>query len=268
MVPPPITDFRESTIDALERQEQDRKNRLHNIANVSARVPIGFGPGAAAQGGPPLSSLPGSASQSYTYHRYYPPPSPLSASLYSRNDRFMATPPPISSITRRTRYRRTNTPHSGVSGNSSGYSGGSISHSRNAAFVDSTRNSAFSAVGGGRASVDVGSVRSRVTNNSSVNNESFGGASSSFPGVSSPSFHSPMVGDGGRSLWHVNHSRLVDDEGSLTTPTNATTTMTTPPPVIHAPHSTRRVVARDRSEARSYEQRRSRRRGWEEVNEP
>ncbi|KAL7460160.1 hypothetical protein ACHAXS_000624 [Conticribra weissflogii] len=270
--PRPITDSRESTLDALERQEEDRKNRLRNIANVSARVPIGFGPGS-GQGGSSISPLPVpvAASQSYANHRYYPPPSLSSASLYSEDDRFMTTPPPISSVTRRIRYRRTNTPHSAISGNSSTYSGRSISYSRNVAFVDSTRNSAFSAVEGGRASVDVGSVRSRVprgvANHASDNNESFGGASSSFLGVTSPSFQSPMVGVGGRSLWHGNHSRQVDEEGSLTTPTNATTTMTTPPPVSHAPHSARRIVDRDRSEEQSNEQRRSRRRGWEEVNE-
>eukprot|EP00573_Skeletonema_grethae_P002206 CAMPEP_0201691218 /NCGR_PEP_ID=MMETSP0578-20130828/4436_1 /ASSEMBLY_ACC=CAM_ASM_000663 /TAXON_ID=267565 /ORGANISM="Skeletonema grethea, Strain CCMP 1804" /LENGTH=378 /DNA_ID=CAMNT_0048176379 /DNA_START=75 /DNA_END=1211 /DNA_ORIENTATION=+ len=81
--PRPITDTIESSLDLLERVEEDRRRRLRSIANVSARVPIGLGgtedrgnagatSGANVSPKPPsnLSNRPGH----YGRYRYYPPP--------------------------------------------------------------------------------------------------------------------------------------------------------------------------------------------------
>lgn len=81
--PRPITDTIESSLDLLERVEEDRRRRLRSIANVSARVPIGLGgtedrgnagatSGANVSPKPPgnLSNRPGH----YGRYRYYPEP--------------------------------------------------------------------------------------------------------------------------------------------------------------------------------------------------
>ena len=254
--PRPITDSFESSLDALERQEEDRKNRLTNIANVSARIPIGLGAGAPGAGSDGSVGTPGngsviggggssvrgpssiarSGSQPYARHRYYPPPSPTSTSLYSRggnnsNDgRYMtmATPPALASARRIRHYRRTNTPRSAASP-SSAYSGATASYSRNVAFMDASRNSAFSAVDGDGGGGDydgismVGSETPGVvgaTANTSQDNESFGATSASFLGVSSPLFQSPLAaGGGGHSPWHSHyqeqrHQHHEEEEGA------------------------------------------------------
>jgi len=83
--PRPITDTIESSLDLLERVEEDRRRRLRSIANVAARVPIGLGGtedrGTAAGGGgvvganvSPKPSNASSRPSNYGRYRYYPPP--------------------------------------------------------------------------------------------------------------------------------------------------------------------------------------------------
>ena len=82
--PRPITDSIESSLDLIERLEEDRKRRLRNIANVPARIPIGLGGiedrGHAGSGSgigghqspKPNSNIVGGCND-YARYRYYPP---------------------------------------------------------------------------------------------------------------------------------------------------------------------------------------------------
>ena len=120
--PRPITDSIESSLDLLERLEEDRKRRLRSIANVAARTPIGLGGvedrghAGSASNLSPKPAAPGN--NNYSRYRYYPPPSDASASLHSsyqrNNNRFMTTTP-ASVTTRNRHYRRGTTPRSTVS---------------------------------------------------------------------------------------------------------------------------------------------------------
>src|SRR5210317_1790421 len=80
--PRPITDTIESSLDQLERLEEDRRRRLRNIANVAARIPIGLGGTedragtTGAAGGSGVSPKPNNLSSrpsNYGRYRYYPP---------------------------------------------------------------------------------------------------------------------------------------------------------------------------------------------------
>jgi len=79
--PRPITDSIESSLDLIERLEEDRKRRLRNIANVPARVPIGLGgvedrshanASGSHQSPKPNSNSSGGCND-YARYRYYPP---------------------------------------------------------------------------------------------------------------------------------------------------------------------------------------------------
>ncbi|KAL9179454.1 hypothetical protein ACHAXT_008744 [Thalassiosira profunda] len=107
--PRPITDSIESSLDLLERLEEDRRRRLRGIANVAARTPIGLGgvedrahSGAASH----VSPKRGHGSNNYSRHRYYPPPSEASASLHAsyHSDRLQMNATPAS-VTARSRAR-------------------------------------------------------------------------------------------------------------------------------------------------------------------
>ena len=142
--PRPITESIESSLDLIERLEEDRKRRLRNIANVPARTPIGLGgvedrghAGGSASGchqspkPPPNSSMSGGCND-YARYRYYPPldalpsssaslildtPSDLAALHESytlgSTDNHQQHSMPSSSVTTRNRiYRRGATPRS------------------------------------------------------------------------------------------------------------------------------------------------------------
>ena len=87
--PRPITDSIESSLDLLERLEEDRKRRLRGIANVNARLPIGMEGGGEGSNNTSLSpKVPsGVGPNNYSRYRYYPPPESGSGRLES-----MATP--------------------------------------------------------------------------------------------------------------------------------------------------------------------------------
>ena len=115
--PRPVTDSLESSLDLLERLEEDRTRRLRAIANVAARTPIGLGGvedrahGGSTSNLSPKASAPGS--NNYSRYRYYPPPSEASASLhvsYRRSERLCPTTSPVT--TRNRHYRRGATPRS------------------------------------------------------------------------------------------------------------------------------------------------------------
>ncbi|EED89868.1 predicted protein [Thalassiosira pseudonana CCMP1335] len=119
--PRPITDSIESNLDLLERLEEERRNRLRNIANVKAKVPIGLeavASSSSANGAAPpassgsLSPHPSSARattlNNYSQHRYFPPPTTpaASSSIYHHHhrDRIAVNTTPASS--RRVRHYR------------------------------------------------------------------------------------------------------------------------------------------------------------------
>ncbi len=143
--PRPITESIESSLDLIERLEEDRKRRLRNIANVPARTPIGLGgvedrghAGGSASGGhqspkPPNSNMISGGCNDYARYRYYPPlvalpsssslaavlvdtPSDLAAlhESYTRGstDSQQQPIPSSSVITRNRIYRRGATPRS------------------------------------------------------------------------------------------------------------------------------------------------------------
>jgi len=125
--PRPITNSIESSLDLLERLEEDRKRRLRNIATVAARTPIGLGgvedrghAGSASTHSPKPANCPGGANE-YSCYRYYPPLSlsagALSHASYHRNDRLSmnssTTLAATSVLTRTNRqYRRGTAPRS------------------------------------------------------------------------------------------------------------------------------------------------------------
>ena len=91
--PRPITDSIESSVDLLERLEEDRKRRLTGIANVAAITPIGLGGCEDRHGGSANHSSPKPKSgnnNDYSKYRYYPPVEDVAASLhtsYQKNER-------------------------------------------------------------------------------------------------------------------------------------------------------------------------------------
>ena len=129
--PRPITNSIESSLDLLERLEEDRKRRLRNIATVAARTPIGLGgvedrghSGSASTHSPkPAASCPGGANE-YSRYRHYPLLSLSSAGAlsshasYHRNDRLpmnSSTTLATASVLTRTnnrQYRRGTAPRS------------------------------------------------------------------------------------------------------------------------------------------------------------
>ena len=84
--PRPITDTIESSLDILERLEEDRRRRLRHIANVPARMPIGLGgtedqharknnnSTAANSSVSPKPNHNSARASNYGRYRYYPPP--------------------------------------------------------------------------------------------------------------------------------------------------------------------------------------------------
>jgi hypothetical protein len=125
--PRPITDSIESSLDLLERLEEDRKRRLRNIATVAARTPIGLGSiedrghaGSASTHSTKPASCPGGANE-YARYRHYPPLSlsagALSHTSYHRNDLLAMNSSPMlvtTSVASRTnrQYRRGTAPRS------------------------------------------------------------------------------------------------------------------------------------------------------------
>ena len=125
--PRPITDYIESSLDLLERLEEDRQRRLRNIATVAARTPIGLGgvedrghAGSTSTHSPKPASCPGSSNE-YARYRHYPPlyltADALIHASYHRNDRSVmnssTTLGAMSVVTRTNRqFRRGTTPRS------------------------------------------------------------------------------------------------------------------------------------------------------------
>ena len=102
-----LTLHKQSSVDLLERLEEDRKRRLRSIANVAARTPIGLG-GVEDRGhaGNNQSPKPKGGQNDYSKYRYYPPSSETSASLhesYQQKER-LTTPASVNSG-RRDRHR-------------------------------------------------------------------------------------------------------------------------------------------------------------------
>ena len=139
--PRPITDTIESSLDHLERVEEDRRRRLRSIANVAARVPIGIGgtedrgnggAGTTAANVSPKPNKPGN----YGRYRYYPPPeeTPANESI-SLHRSYTTTATPASSfsplVTGRSRDRRRN---------NTAAASAAAQHSRRAGGASASRN--------------------------------------------------------------------------------------------------------------------------------
>mmetsp|Transcript_19472 Transcript_19472/g.35028 ORF Transcript_19472/g.35028 Transcript_19472/m.35028 type:complete len:298 (+) Transcript_19472:38-931(+) len=278
--PRPITDSIESSLDLLERLEEDRKRRLRSIANVAARTPIGLGGiedhghAGSTSNLSPKPAAPGN--NNYSRYRYYPPPSEASASLhtsYQRSDRFMTTTP-ASVTTRRDRhYRRGMTPRSAVS-------------SATASAMETTmRDGARTPVDGIGTTTPASNANDRAYVDDSRetpyrNNQSFRSTSSSVPFMSPPL--DPRAGGGSsvaagrrlvrgvRSPYH--HQRQFPEDtfnyniSSAATPVAGDDEWATPPAMAPTGQTPGHGQVEDVYTQRRGASHRRRRRGWDELN--
>lgn len=81
--PRPITDDHESQLDQLERLEEDRKRRLRSIASVAAKTPIGLGESNSDTAAADSANVVSNCHNSYSHHRYYPPPTQESMETFA-----------------------------------------------------------------------------------------------------------------------------------------------------------------------------------------
>ena len=216
-LPRPTTNF-ESELDLLERLEEDRKRRLHNIANVAAKTPIGMGSNggessssttADGSGGPNTSNVvvvPGpTRSNSYHQHRYYPPPSQEAmASFIHRQDQLLRSPPSAPS-TRRRQYRanrnRSSAPSEAAATPSSDINNHNLSHLSHSHISHNNQTT---------TSLDSSSISIQAP---------------SFAAMTSPLFfHSPPLdprgGGGGRqrNAWYAQQFQRFQETTSTTSP--------------------------------------------------
>lgn len=268
----PITDSCESSLDLLERLEEDRKRRLRSIANVAARTPIGLGGvedhghGGTASNLSPKPAAPGNSN--YSRYRYYPPPSEASVSLhtsYQRSDRFVMTTTPASVTTRRDRnYRRGMTPRSAAAASS----------------MDTTmRDGARTPVDGIGTATPASNDRAYVDDSRETphrTHQSFRSISSSVQFMSPPL--DPRAGGGSfaaairtpargmRSPYHHLQSPVEYNIGTLATPTAVDEEWVTPPAMAATNHTPGHGQGEDIYSQRRVASQRRRRRDWDEIN--
>lgn len=90
-----------SQLDQLERLEEDRKRRLHSIANVAAKTPIGLADGSNAT----ANNAANTKQNAYSQYRYYPPPSEESVALAIQHQQERRANPPSTASRGRRRVR-------------------------------------------------------------------------------------------------------------------------------------------------------------------
>lgn len=270
--PRPITDSIESSLDLLERLEEDRERRLRSIRNVAARTPIGLGgiedhghPGTAGNLSP-KPAAPGN--NNYARYRYYPPPSEASASLhasYQRTERFL-TSTPASVTTRRDRHhRRGATPRSIAA--------------RGGAVVPPAREGAMTPVDGiGTAATPASIDRAYVEDSREATPRR---GDRSFRSASSSAFLSPPLdpraGGGGRRLArgmrsprHYQRRSPGETFGinidTTVAPTTGDEEWVTPPAMTQTDQTPGHGQVDDVYSQRRTAGQRRRRRGWDEIN--
>lgn len=279
--PRPITDSIESSLDLLERLEEDRKRRLRSIANVVARTPIGLGgvedrghTGSAGNLSPKPAGAP--ANNAYSRYRYYPPPSDASASLhtsYQRTDRFMTTTPSSVTTRRDRQYRRGTTPRS-------------TTVSSGAMDTTAMRDGARTPVDGiGTAATPAANDRAYMDDTQDTSyqrNQSFRSSSSSIAFLSPPL--NPRAGGGYSAVGRRQHAvrrppyhyqrQSPEERSTYNIDTEASPMMDmppvedyiTPPANATASQTPARGQGADIYSQRVAASQRRRRRGWDEIN--
>ena len=275
--PRPITDSIESSVDLLERLEEDRKRRLTGIANVAAITPIGLGGCEDRHGGSANHSSPKPKSgnnNDYSKYRYYPPVEDVAASLhtsYQKNERFSNVSSRQPKVGQRN-YKRGNksstTPRSTTSSSSAA---ATTPASNDRAFnMDNSRLHSSRIVRSANNNTSTGESTTSPFMSPRLDPRAGGGYSSSFTAG-----YNSTAGRSGRTISHYQRRQSPEEiSTSYTINTAATPTAGeeeyVTPPAMSATEQLQtdgHGVSDDvYSQRREVSQRTRRRRGWGEIN--
>ena len=294
--PRPITDSIESSVDLLERLEEDRKRRLAGIANVSAITPIGLGGCEDRHSGSSNHSSPTPRSgnnHDYSKYRYYPPAEDIAASLhtsYQKKERLI-TPSNVSTRQNKVqrnynkRANKSTTPRSTTSSSFSSAATATTPASNDRAFnMDNSRLHSSRIVRSANNNTSTGEQSATSPFMSPRLDPRAGGGGGGGGGYYSSSttagYYSTAAGRSGRPTpYHYQRRQSPEEEEAISTYTiNTAATPTaggeeyvTPPAMSTAEQQLQQTnghgVSDDvYSQRREASQRGRRRRGWDEIN--